>query len=95
MILPRLHPAQLFRLARKNARRAWLNYGFFWFGAVLVGLVAVLFARWANQAQDWFVHVIAGRAWLALFIIPIRNHGRMKAVCHRMPKSLSFQIWYS
>ncbi|MBU6502827.1 MAG: chloride channel protein [Burkholderiales bacterium] len=65
-----LHPQYLFTLARRNMRRAWLNYGFFWFGAVLVGLLAVLFARWANQAQDEFVHVIAGRAWLALLITP-------------------------
>ena len=62
--------ANLFRLARKNSRRAWLNYGFFWFGAVLVGLLAVLFARWADVAQNQFVHWIAGRAWLALLITP-------------------------
>ncbi len=65
-----LHPRHLYRLARRNVRRAWLNYGFFWFGAVLVGLVAVFFARWANLAQDGFVHLIAGREWLALLITP-------------------------
>jgi H+/Cl- antiporter ClcA len=65
-----LHPRHLYRLARRNMRRAWLNYGFFWCGTVLVGLVAVFFARWANQAQDGFVHVIAGRPWLALLITP-------------------------
>lgn len=65
-----LQPQYLFTFAWKNVRRAWLNYGFFWFGAVLVGLLAVLFARWANQAQDQFVHWIEGRAWLALLITP-------------------------
>ncbi|MDR3452813.1 MAG: chloride channel protein [Rhodoferax sp.] len=70
MTSPQLHPAQWFRFARRKARRAWLNYGFFWFGAVLVGLVAVLFARGADLAQAQFVHWIAGRPWLALLITP-------------------------
>jgi len=64
-------PAQVLQFARRKARRYWLNYGFFWLGAVLVGLVAVLFARWGDLAQLQFQRWLAGRAWLALLITPL------------------------
>jgi H+/Cl- antiporter ClcA len=67
---PKLPPAHLSRFVRKKVRRYWLNYGLFWVGAVLVGLVAVLFARWADLAQQQFASWIAGRPWLALLITP-------------------------
>lgn len=63
--------AHLSRFVRKKARRYWLNYGLFWVGAVLVGLVAVLFARGADWAQAQFGAWIAGRAWAALLITPV------------------------
>lgn len=65
-----LHPQHYVRLGRRNVLRAWRKFGVFWFGAVLVGLVAVLFARWAIQAQDAYVRLIDGRMWLALLITP-------------------------
>lgn len=67
----RFHPTQVLKFARRKARRYWLNYGFFWVGAVLVGLAAVLFARWADMAQLQFERWIEGRAWLALIITPV------------------------
>lgn len=66
----RFHPVRVLKFARRKARRYWLNYGLFWVGAVLVGLVAVLFARWGDMAQLQFGRWIEGRAWLALFITP-------------------------
>lgn len=66
----RFHPARVLKFARRRVRRYWLNYGFFWVGAVLVGLVAVLFARWGDMAQLQFERWIEGRAWLALIITP-------------------------
>lgn len=66
----RFHPVQVLQFARRKVRRYWLNYGFFWVGAVLVGLVAVLFARGGDMAQLQFERWIAGRPWLALLITP-------------------------
>lgn len=62
--------AAVFRLTRRKLRHLWLNYGFFWVGALLVGLLAVLFAQWTNDAQAQFGRWIAGREWLALLITP-------------------------
>lgn len=36
----------------------------------MVGLLAVLFAEWSNDAQIQFSRLIAGHAWLALLITP-------------------------
>lgn len=69
-------PVQFLQFARRKARRYLLNYGFFWAGAVLVGLVAVLFARWGDMAQLQFERWLEGRAWLALLITPA-----LTAVC--------------
>ena len=62
--------AAVFRLTRRKLRHLWLSYGFFWVGALLVGLLAVLFAHWTNDAQAQFSRWIAGREWLALLITP-------------------------
>ncbi len=51
-------------------RRGWLHYGVLIVGAVLIGLLAVLFAEWTNDALAIFLRWIAGRAWLALIITP-------------------------
>jgi len=61
----------LFSLARKKLRRLWLSYGFFWLGAVLVGLVAVLFARWTDLALAAFGRWTHERSWVALGITPL------------------------
>jgi len=41
-----------------------------WGGAVLVGLVAVLYAWWSNGAYELFVAVLGERPWLAFVITP-------------------------
>lgn len=65
-----LRPAVLWRLARRSLRRSWNTFGILWLGALLVGLAAVMFANWANDALALFLRMIDGRPWLALIITP-------------------------
>ncbi len=58
------------RLAKMRSRRLFLQFGLPWGGALLVGLVAVLYARWSNDAYELFLGWIAGRPWLAFLITP-------------------------
>jgi H+/Cl- antiporter ClcA len=51
-------------------RRLFLQVGLPWTAALLVGLVSVLYTDWSNDAYYAFIHLIAGRAWLALVITP-------------------------
>ncbi len=51
--------------------RLWWRRGVFWIGAILVAAVAVFFARAADWAGQWFIHVIAGRIWLPFVIAPL------------------------
>ncbi|MDY0330897.1 MAG: chloride channel protein [Thiomonas sp.] len=71
----RYRPAALWRLTRKELHRSWLNYGVLWVGAILVGLAAVQFANWANEALAIFLGWIDGRVWLALLITPALTGG--------------------
>ncbi len=48
----------------------WKRRLVFWFGAVLVALVALAFARAADAAQDLFQWLVAGRAWIILPMAP-------------------------
>lgn len=41
-----------------------------WGGAVLVGLIAVLYARWSNNAYYLFLAFLDARPWLAFLITP-------------------------
>lgn len=59
------------RLVKMRGRRLFLQYGVPWGAALLVGLVAVLYAQWSTWAYDVFVSAIAGRAWLAFLITPV------------------------
>ncbi len=63
-------PRDLVRTARSRGRRLFLQYGLPWGGALLVGLVAVLYARWSEDAYELFLHWISGRSWLAFLITP-------------------------
>ncbi|MDE2255955.1 MAG: hypothetical protein KGL42_17030, partial [Betaproteobacteria bacterium] len=58
------------RLAKTRSRRLFLQFGLPWGGALLVGLVAVLYAQWSNDAYAIFLGWIAGRPWLAFLITP-------------------------
>ena len=51
--------------------RLWWRRGVFWIGAILVAAVAVFFARAADYAGQWFIHVIAGRIWLPFVLAPL------------------------
>jgi H+/Cl- antiporter ClcA len=58
------------RPLRGGFRRLFLQYGLPWGGAVAVGLMAVLYARWSTEAYNMFIGWIDGRAWLAFIITP-------------------------
>jgi H+/Cl- antiporter ClcA len=62
--------ASVWRLTRRELRKSWLKYGVLWLGALLVGLAAVQFANWTNDALALFLRWIDGRAWLALLLTP-------------------------
>ncbi|WP_156004216.1 chloride channel protein [Thiomonas sp. FB-6] len=67
---PRAPLQSMVRLGRSRGRRLFLQYGVPWGGALLVGLVAVLYARWSEDAYELFLHWIDGRIWLAFLITP-------------------------
>jgi len=58
------------RLLTSRGRRLFLQVGLPWFAAVVVGLVAFLYARWIRDAYGLFRDLIHGRAWLAFIITP-------------------------
>ena len=58
------------RLLGTQSRRLILQVGLPWGAALLVGLVSVLYASWSNDAYHVFMHLIAGRSWLAFLITP-------------------------
>jgi H+/Cl- antiporter ClcA len=58
------------RLLGAQSRRLFLQVGLPWGAALLVGLVSVLYTDWSNDAYQAFVHIIAGRSWLAFLITP-------------------------
>ncbi len=48
----------------------WKRRVVFWLGAILLALVALGFAQAADEAQNLFGRIIAGRAWLVLVLAP-------------------------
>jgi H+/Cl- antiporter ClcA len=48
----------------------WKRRVVFWLGAILLALVASGFAQAADEAQDLFGRIIAGRAWLVFLLAP-------------------------
>lgn len=58
------------RLVKRRLRRLFLQFGLPWGGALLVGLVSVLYAKWSNDAYNVFMGWISGRSWLAFIITP-------------------------
>lgn len=59
------------RLLKARLRRLLLQYLLPWSGAVVVGLVAVWYARWSTDAYQMFIRAIAGRPWVAFVITPV------------------------
>ncbi|MCP5266500.1 MAG: chloride channel protein [Burkholderiaceae bacterium] len=59
------------RTLRRAVHRLWLTYGVFWIGAVMVGLVAVAYARLADAAFTLFRTVEARFEYAPLLITPL------------------------
>ncbi|WP_429300517.1 chloride channel protein [Paraburkholderia sp. GAS199] len=58
------------RFALLRARRLWLHYGVFWLGAVVVGLLAVAYARLIDFGYAEFVEYTSRYRWLPLLLTP-------------------------
>jgi H+/Cl- antiporter ClcA len=54
----------------RRARRLWLQYGVLWLGAVLVGLVAVMYAWLIDFGFGVFQSMQHGHVWLPLLLTP-------------------------
>jgi len=54
----------------RHIRRIWHEYGVFWLGAILVGLVAVLYARLIDYGFSYFQSIRHAHAWAPLIITP-------------------------
>jgi len=60
----------------RRLRRLWLQYGILWSGAILVGLVAVMYARLIDVGFEMFRLLQHGHSWLPLLLTPA-----MSALC--------------
>lgn len=54
----------------QHAYKLWLHYGVFWIGAVVAGLIAVLYARLIDFGYDLFLNHVAHNRWLPLIVTP-------------------------
>jgi H+/Cl- antiporter ClcA len=54
----------------RRTRSLWRRYGIFWLGAILVGLVAVYYARLIDWGFSVFSAIRSEHAWLPLVITP-------------------------
>ncbi|MEC5409277.1 chloride channel protein [Paraburkholderia sp. MPAMCS5] len=63
-------PGFIDRRTLLRVRRLWLHYGIFWLGAIITGLVAVMYARLIDFGYDAFLHVSALYWWLPLLLTP-------------------------
>ncbi|MEZ2349594.1 chloride channel protein [Caballeronia sp. RCC_10] len=57
-------------LTTRRTRSLWRRYGIFWLGAILVGLVAVYYARLIDWGYGLFMHYRAEHPWLPLIVTP-------------------------
>ncbi|MGV8894574.1 MAG: chloride channel protein [Burkholderiaceae bacterium] len=55
---------------QRQLRRAWRKYGILWLGALIVGLVAVLYARLIDVGFEVFRSMQQTYFWLPIFITP-------------------------
>ena len=60
----------------RRARRLWMQYGILWLGAVLVGLVAVMYAWLIDFGFEMFSAMRRDHIWLPLVLTPA-----MSALC--------------
>lgn len=54
----------------QHAYKLWLHYGVFWIGAIVAGLIAVLYARLIDFGYDLFLNHVAHNRWLPLLVTP-------------------------
>ena len=54
----------------QHAYKLWLHYGVFWIGAIVAGLIAVLYARLIDFGYDLFLKHVAHNVWLPLLVTP-------------------------
>ncbi|APR96013.1 chloride channel protein [Pandoraea thiooxydans] len=64
-------PRQLSSPAVRHLQRLWFNYGVFWLGAILVGLVAVFYAKLIDWTFEIFQSIEHRAFWLPLIITPL------------------------
>jgi len=57
-------------ITTRRTRSLWRRYGIFWLGAILVGLVAVYYARLIDWGYGLFMNFRAEHAWLPLIVTP-------------------------
>jgi H+/Cl- antiporter ClcA len=60
----------------RHARRFWLQYGILWTGAVITGLIAVMYARLIDLGFELFQKMEHRHSWLPLIVTPA-----MSALC--------------
>src|SRR5471032_2707919 len=65
-----LLPSNISGQTRRHLRRAWRKYGILWLGAVLVGLVAVLYARLIDAGFGIFRSIQHAHFWLPIVFTP-------------------------
>ncbi|WP_200945669.1 chloride channel protein [Burkholderia sp. Leaf177] len=58
------------RLTIRRARSIWYRYGIFWVGAIVVGLVAVFYARLIDWGYNSFRTFQHDHVWLPLILTP-------------------------
>lgn len=73
MRIPTHLATRLNRLKRLplTSPRLWVRRLVFWGGAIVVALMAIVFARLADLGTSIFLHIQAGRPWIALIICPV------------------------
>lgn len=54
----------------RQARRLWREFGILWLGAIVVGLVAVLYARLIDYGFSLFLGLQGQHRWAALIVTP-------------------------
>ncbi|WP_250450655.1 chloride channel protein [Caballeronia sp. ATUFL_M2_KS44] len=57
-------------ITTRRTRSLWRRYGIFWLGAILVGVVAVYYARLIDWGYGLFMHQRAAHPWLPLIVTP-------------------------
>ena len=60
----------LYQLSKSHLRRLWVEYGILWSGAIIVGLVAVLYAQAIELGFGVFRSIEHRSPWLPLLLTP-------------------------